>query len=192
MLDFLVQLDIRWFLFLNGFHNPFFDSLMHLISATGTWIPFYLILIFYIFKKQKWQGFIPLFFLVLLIVFTDQGSVHIFKNTIQRLRPCHNPDISQFVHLVNNECGGSFGFVSSHASNFFGLAAFLAMFFNNKWFSIFIFFLASIISYSRIYLGVHYVFDVLAGMLFGMLVGFLIFKLYTYTSMKVELLKKPV
>jgi undecaprenyl-diphosphatase len=191
MFDSLVQLDTRWFLFLNGLHNPFFDTVMHTLSAVAVWIPFYMILVFFIFRKLKTKGFITLFFLILLVVCTDQGSSHI-KNTVKRPRPSHNPEIAQLVHIVNNERGGNFGFFSSHAANTFGLALFLSLFFKSRKFSIFIFSWAAVVSYSRIYLGVHYVFDVLVGAVFGLFVSFLIYKLYLYTFLKFESKKKPV
>jgi len=191
MLDFLIELDKSWFLFFNGFHNAFFDSLMYFISGTKTWIPLYLVVLFFIFRKLNWKGFLVLFFLILLIVLADQGSVTLFKNTFQRLRPCHNPEFANLVHLVNNECGGKFGFISSHAANTFAFATFTALFFNNKSFSIPIFLWAIIVSYSRIYLGVHYPFDVLGGAFFGISIGYIISLAYQLAYKKIIEIKKP-
>ena len=190
MLDSLIRLDTQWFLFLNSFHNAFFDVVMHTLSAVTIWIPLYLVFIFFIFRKLKMKGFITLFFLILLVVCTDQGSDHV-KNTVKRLRPSHNPEIAQLVHVVNNERGGNFGFFSSHAANTFGLALFLALFFKNRKFSIFIFSWAALVSYSRIYLGVHYVFDVLVGALFGLGIGFLMYQIYIISLSKIKARKKP-
>jgi undecaprenyl-diphosphatase len=189
MFEYLVELDTKLFLILNGSHNEFFDSLMHLISSVAVWIPLYLLILAYIFNRMKWQGLIVMLFLVLTIFLVDQGSVVLFKNTFQRLRPCHNPQISALVHLVNNECGGKYGFISSHAANTFALALFSTLFFKNIKFTIFIFSWASIVSYSRIYLGVHYPSDILAGALFGSLIGYLTFQLYSFFEKR--FIKKP-
>jgi undecaprenyl-diphosphatase len=181
MLEYLTQLDIKWFLFLNGQHSPFWDTVMWYVSGTKTWIPLYVLILFFVFKKMKWQGFIALLFFALLIFFADQGSVKLFKNVFERLRPCHNPEIQHLVHTVNGKCGGQFGFVSSHAANTFALAMFSSLFFRKRWISISFFVWAAVISYSRIYLGVHFPFDVICGGLLGMLIGILTFLFFNAT-----------
>jgi len=179
MLEYLTQLDIKWFLSLNGLHNPFWDTIMWYISGTKTWIPLYALILFFVFKKLKWEGFIALLFFVLLIVLADQSSVKLFKNVFERLRPCHNPEIKHLVHIVNNKCGGQFGFVSSHAANTFALAMFTSLFFRKKWVTISFFAWATLVSYSRIYLGVHFPFDVIGGALLGLLIGVLTYITYS-------------
>jgi len=106
MLEKLISFDIDFFLFLNGFHNPFMDKIMWWTSATVTWVPLYLVVLFFIFKQLKWKGLLTFLFLVLVVVLADQGSVQLFKNVFQRLRPCHNTQISDIVHIVNGKCGG--------------------------------------------------------------------------------------
>ncbi len=184
MLEKLIALDTALFLFLNGLHNPFMDKIMWWTSETITWIPLYAVVLFFVFKKLKWKGLLTLLFMVLIVVLADQGSVKLFKNVFQRLRPCHNQQIADFVHLVKNHCGGQFGFVSSHAANTFAFATFSAFFFRNKKFSYFILFWAAFVSYSRIYLGVHFPGDILGGALLGSIIGFGIFKLYEFVYAK--------
>jgi undecaprenyl-diphosphatase len=181
MLDYLIQLDTKWFLFLNGLHNPFWDTIMWYISAVKTWIPLYAVILFFVFKKMKWQGFIAVLFFALLITFADQGSVKLFKNVFERLRPCHNPEIQHLVHTINGKCGAQFGFVSSHAANTFALAMFSSLFFRRRWVSISFFVWAAVVSYSRIYLGVHFPFDVIGGALLGAFIGVLTFIFYNAT-----------
>ena len=180
MLEFLLKLDTDLFLSLNSINSTFWDTVMWYISATKTWFPLYLIVLFFVFKQQKRKGFISFFFMVLIVVIADQSSVQLFKNTFQRLRPCHNEEIINLVHLVNNKCGGSYGFVSSHAANTFAFATFTSLLFYKKHISYLLIFWAVIVSYSRIYLGVHYPLDIIGGATLGFIIGFSIFKIYKF------------
>ncbi len=178
IIELLNNWDTSLFLILNSLHSPFLDTVMWWLSDKYIWIPLYVIVLIYIIKQYKWKSLLIVFFIILLIIISDQVSVHLLKNVFQRLRPCHNPQISDWVHIVNNKCGGQFGFVSSHAANVFAFATFTAYAFRKKYFMIFIFLWAAIISYSRIYLGVHYPGDVIGGALLGIVAGFVVFKVY--------------
>ena len=173
MIDTLIQWDIEAFRLINGWHNSFFDQFMFLISTKWFWIPFYALTLFFIYKKTNWKETgLVLLSVILLITLADQTASSILKPNIKRPRPCKvEANLNFEVHLVGDRCGGSFGFVSSHAANFFGLATFLSLFFRRKEFTGLAFFIAGLVAYSRIYLGVHYLGDVIGGGIVGIMAG---------------------
>lgn len=182
MFEKIESLDVTLFLFLNGFHNDFWDTVMYWVSDRYFWIPLYVIILVLTGVKLKWKKLLIILpVIALLILISDQGSV-LLKNFFQRYRPCHNNMIQDLVHTLNGNCGGQYGFVSSHASNTFALAMFVGMLFKKKlrWMLIFMLSWAGFVSYSRIYTGVHYPADVAAGALLGIGVGLLLIKSYFY------------
>jgi len=182
MIEFLNQLDTDLFLFLNGFHSPFWDKVMLFMSGRIEWIPLYLVLAGWVIYKFRWKSVLIFLLVALLIIASDKTSVKLFKEVFHRLRPCHNTDIQNLIHMVNDYCGKKYGFVSSHAANTFALAGFTSFLFRNKIYSCLILFWATVVSYSRVYLGVHYPGDILGGMLLGIGLGILFYWLYSYIS----------
>ena len=181
----LERLDQQLFLFLNSLNSPFWDQVMHAISGRVIWAPLYLAILIFLGIKYKRKFLIILLFIILAVTLADQSSVQLFKNLVQRLRPCHEPSLEGLVHLVNGECGGEFGFVSSHATNSFNVALISLLFISKKWYTISIILWAIIVGYSRIYLGVHYPGDVICGSLLGALIGWSIYKLYVLIDNKI-------
>ncbi|MGE0636769.1 MAG: phosphatase PAP2 family protein [Bacteroidia bacterium] len=176
MLEALKQFDRKLFLLINGCNSEVFDNIMVVISGKFSWIPFYAFLLYLLIRVIGKNIVYAIPIVILLITLSDQGSVILFKNYFQRLRPCHEESLKPLVHLVNGNCGGQFGFISSHASNTMAISFFVFLFlkntFGNKMMLIFVFPL--IVSYSRIYLGIHYPSDVVCGMIFGATVGYLV------------------
>jgi len=144
------------------------------ISGTWIWLPLYLFVFFAIIKTFKKHSILIIIAIVLTVVATDLISV-LIKNSVHRLRPSHNPDFEGIIHIVNNYRGGKFGFVSSHAANCFGFAAFVSLLFSRKWIVFSITLWATVVSYSRLYLGVHYPADLVAGALLGVVIAFILF-----------------
>ena len=169
----MVEIDRSIFVFINSLNSPFFDEVMRVVSMKAVWIPLYLLIIYLLVVRYKAKTLIILLFAVLLVVITDQLT-ELIKNTVERLRPCHDPALEGIVHLVRGRCGGLYGFVSGHAANTFGVAAFSAPLVRKKWYSWMIFLWAALVSYSRVYLGVHYPGDILGGAILGMTTGFVL------------------
>jgi len=173
MIDRLEALDQELMLYLNGFHNETMDSLMWLVSEKLFWIPVYLLILIGVQRQFGWKYF-GLFVLgvVLTVTLCDRVSVELFKEVFQRYRPCHNVILGPDIHTVE-KCGGQFGFVSSHACNYFGVATLSALWFRRRWMVISLMLWAGLIAYSRVYLGVHYPADILCGGLLGVLLGWI-------------------
>jgi undecaprenyl-diphosphatase len=186
MLEALNNIDTQLLLFINGHHNPFFDALMWQISGKWFWIPLYIALLAYIIFKFRKKSIFIILGIVVLILISDQISSGLIKPLVERLRPSHNPAIENMLHYVNNYKGGKYGFVSSHAANSFAIALYLPLLFRNRIFTYCIIFWALIVSYSRIYLGVHYPGDVLGGMIVGVFSAILV-----YYLLKKYFLKEP-
>jgi len=177
----LERFDQQLFLFINSANSPFFDQVMHTISGKLIWVPLYLAILIFLGVKYKRKFLIILIFIIVAATLADQSSV-IVKNIFHRLRPCHEPSLLAIVHLLNGECGGIYGFVSSHATNSFDVALLSLSFIKKRWYSISIILWAGIISYSRVYLGVHYPADVIFGALLGSFIGWSIYRLYVLTD----------
>ena len=179
-ITYLKELDTELFIYLNGLHSQFWDFVMFWISNKFIWVPLYLVLFWIVIKDFKYRSIVIILTLIIIIAVSDQASVHLFKNNFERLRPCHDASLADIIHTVRDKCGGHFGFISSHASNSFALAVFLSGFIRRRYryFPLFIFIWASVVSYSRIYLGVHYPADVAGGAVFGSILGYLALSFY--------------
>jgi undecaprenyl-diphosphatase len=174
MIETLERIDQQWLLWLNGHHSPFFDQVMFTISGKYEWIPLYALLLGFIIYKFRWKSVWIILAVVVLITLSDQLA-NLFKSGIKRFRPCKDPQIGYLVHLVNDYCRSSYGFVSGHAANSFALATFMSLLFRKKWITTGMFVWAVLVSYSRIYLGVHYPGDVIGGALLGAALGWVVF-----------------
>ena len=196
MFDKIIEWDRELFLSINSFHSPFFDEMMKLFSARTPWIPLYLLVILFLFFSLKFnfkKGTGPLFkierksmrfaliaFAGILIafVFSDFLSNQT-KYLVERLRPGWDP-LTVHIARVLEANRNSFSFVSSHAVNVFGFAITTSLIFAKRWFTVFIFTWAALVSYSRIYVGRHFPLDVIGGALMGLILGYIFYRLICY------------
>lgn len=190
MLEELVKLDTELFIYLNNLGSETWDAFWMFYTTKFNWIPFYAVLAYLMYKKQNTKMFVlTLLVIALMITFTDQ-TTNLFKGIlVKRLRPCHNEDIISLFRLVKAYCGGQFGYFSGHASNSMAIALFTSLMLKSKYKYIPFILIpwAIVMGYSRIYIGVHYPLDVVSGMLFGAISGYLFYRLDTYLQTRFRL-----
>jgi undecaprenyl-diphosphatase len=181
ILSWLQQIDIQLFYFLNRTAtNSFLDAVAPWWRHQNTWLPLYVFLLLFVFMNFGWKIWPWLIFVALTITCTDQISSHVLKLWLQRPRPCNDASLTQQVRLLLAYCPGNPSFPSSHATNHFGIAAFLYFTLNpviHKW-GYWFFVWAATICYAQIYIGIHYPFDIFAGAVVGFCIGSFIDYLY--------------
>ena len=186
MLDTLTQLDTTLFRWINGHHNTVLDWSMWSLSQHWCWLVVLLpAFIFITFRLEPRRWWMVLLGVAVCFMLADQGSVHLFKETVCRLRPCHALDN---VRMFRTNCGGEYGFVSSHAANAFAVVTLFWIRYRKRaaigtsllvvW--------ALLICYSRAYLGKHYPGDIVCGALFGILVGIAVWAIVNFFEKKIQ------
>lgn len=167
------QIDQGVLLLFNGHHIPWLDSAMMAITGRWTWVPFYALLVALLFWRCGWRkALLYLVCIAMTIALADQICAHLIRPMVERLRPCSplNP-LSASVQLVNGYAPGSYSFPSCHGANTFALATFMSLCVRRRAFTAFMFLWAALVSCSRLYLGVHYPSDILAGAAIGALIA---------------------
>ena len=179
MLEKILDVDTQLFVFLNSLGSETYDGLWLIITKQYNWIPLFLLLFYVIYKKIGIQQTVYLmFFVAVLLTATDQIA-NFFKYTVQRPRPCNNPEINTIIRIV--QMRSSFSFFSGHAANTMAVSTFLYLIFKKKIKYLGLLFLWPLIfAYSRIYLGLHYPLDILSGYLCGLITGCLMYKAYQW------------
>lgn len=177
-LSFFQNIDTYLLVTANGANSPELDILMWLISSRWIWVPLYILLAGMLIYRYGWlKGSLYIVMAAVIITLTDQTCASVIRPLVARLRPS-NPDnpISVLLHIVNGYRGGKYGFPSCHAANTCALAAFLSLLFRKRYITIALAIWSLLVSYSRIYLGVHYPSDILGGFIVGSLYSLMMYK----------------
>lgn len=187
MLEKLIHLDKKLFIFLNGLGSEPYDSLWLAITKQICWTPLFLIIFYLLQKKLGWRkfGFYLLFTAVLILV-CDQ-TANLFKDYFQRIRPCNDDEIKSVIRIVKTS--DTFSFFSGHAANSMATTVFSFLILKPYYKNVYGLFLFPVIfAYSRIYLGMHFPGDIVTGYFFGFFFGFIFYKLYHNYFLKISAL----
>lgn len=181
----LVELDQEIFLFLNNLGNPAWDDFWNFVTNKFASIPFYALLVFFLYESLGWKKtLLSLVVVAAVITSTDQLS-NLFKHFFERPRPCRQEGIMEYARFVAVRCG-RYGYFSAHAASSAALVIFLGQILKDYWKHIFavLVFWGLLVSYSRIYIGVHYPGDILTGWIIGIFIGYIFFRLFRFLLKK--------
>lgn len=175
------MLDRTITLFLNGSNSLFIDGLAWTATQTATWLPLLIVLLYVVIKNNNLGGVLRVVLgIALAILIADQVASSIFKPLVERWRPSNNPEFMYAVDVVKGYRGGNYGFFSSHAANTMAVATFLAFTIKNRVLTFWLYSWCLLNCWSRVYLGVHYVGDLLTGCLWGFIVGWAMYRFFIY------------
>ncbi|MDD3004856.1 phosphatase PAP2 family protein [Flavobacterium sp.] len=185
----LVQLDRELLLFLNNLGSEKWDTFYLYITKQLNWWPFFLTVIFFLLKKIAPKQFLVLVLvLTVFFVFTDQFT-NLIKYLVQRPRPINDANLEGLLRIV--KCTDSWSFFSGHASNSSGAILILFLILRKYYkYAFVIFFFPLLFAYTRIYLGLHFVSDILMGYIVGTATGFGFYKIFCYFNNKHQLTDK--
>lgn len=168
----LIEQDKQLLQYLNSLHTDWLDPVMMLFTQTLFWLPLYAVLVYLMIRTYGKTSWIPLLGIAMTIFLADRITSGLMKPYFARFRPSHEPSLQGLLHLVKGYTGGLYGFASSHAANTLGTATFFWLLLRGRYKWIWLLFVwALVMSYTRIYLGVHYPGDILVGGLIGIASG---------------------
>jgi undecaprenyl-diphosphatase len=170
----LIEWDKNSFIYINHYGaNDFFDRIMPFMRKSTHWVPLYTFLLFFMLLNFGKRGLWWCLLFLATVALTDMTGTYIFKHEVERLRPCQDPGMEGFVRLVINQCAGGSSFISNHAANHFGMAAFFFVTYRHfsRWAAWLGIAWAFVIAYAQVYVGVHYPLDVICGGLIGFVIG---------------------
>lgn len=186
MIEYLIDQDQKLFLYLNGLGSETWDSFWIILSSKFSMIPFYIFLVYILYRQYGWGFWKPFVFTILVVTLCDRISVECFKEVFERLRPSHEPNFVGKIRLLEGK-GGKFSFVSSHATNVFGMSTWFIMLLRSeipkiKWMYVW----AALVAFSRIMVGKHYMLDIICGGILGYIIGYSVYRLWCYLKIKYD------
>ena len=193
MIEQLLQYDTELFMYLNSLGTTQWDSFWLAYTSKFNWIPFYAVLLYLMFRVIGLKPLLITMVVVALMILVTDQTTNLFKNGLHRLRPCHLVELIDSMRLVREGCGGQYGFFSGHASNTMAAAIFIGLMMRSKYkyFIYMLIFWAFLMAYSRVYIGVHYPLDITIGMSFGVLTGYLFYRLNRFLMKKILKYRLP-
>jgi len=186
LVDWWRATDRAWFLALNGDLGHVADVFFWIISRPLTWVPLYVFLGWMLYRKLGWRKMLVACAMIILAVVVADQVANLFKYGVGKLRPTHNPALEGLVHTVRGYRGGLYGTISAHAASSAAVALFFSLFFRRWWVWAVLFFWAAAVSYSRIYLGVHYPADILFGAVDGIFWAWLGYRGYRLIAARLD------
>ena len=182
MIDYLVDVDKTALLAVNGMYSVFQDAFWWMVSAKWSSLLLVLALLWILMRQNRRHALLVLLMVAVAVLVADQVSSGLIKHLVERLRPTHDPSLENAVHVINGYRGGMYGFVSSHAANFFAIATLITLIMRRGLVAAALYGWGLVQCYSRIYLGVHYPGDILGGMIVGLLAGWLVWCLMRWVQ----------
>lgn len=177
MWDSVIALDRDATLALNGLGGGWSDGLMVFASHKLTWIPLYALLIVFLFWRLGWRRALVFLAAVGLTFLACDQLSNLFKWGFERLRPCHDSSMVEGGLRILEGKGGRYGFFSAHAANVFGVAWCVILAFRSDrghrygYLTAGLLFWATWVSFSRVFVGKHFIGDVLVGIAIGTALG---------------------
>lgn len=182
MLEYLNDIDADALLAINGLNDAFQDAFWWMVSAKWSSLLLVLALLWILMRQNRRHALLVLLMVAVAVLVADQVSSGLIKHLVERLRPTHDPSLENAVHVINGYRGGMYGFVSSHAANFFAIATLVTLIMRRGLVAAALYGWGLVQCYSRIYLGVHYPGDILGGMIVGLLAGWLVWCLMRWVQ----------
>jgi len=170
----LLQFDQDLFFIINrGWANPVFDTLLPWFRNMYFWAPLYVFLAGWLVVNFGKKGWVTIGWILLTFALTDMISSSVIKPFVERVRPCNDALLVDYIRMLVR-CGGGYSFTSSHATNHFGFAVITASIMRPyfRWMLPVMLLWAAAVSISQVYVGVHYPLDITAGAFLGSSIAF--------------------
>lgn len=187
----LEQADKAATLAINSINSPVTDFIWKVFSNIPAWIPLYIGVVVFLYIKLGWKK-ASIFTLccILTVLCCDQFG-NVCKDFFERLRPCHDPYMLDSGLHIAEKLGGKYGFYSAHAANSMGFALCSSIGFKQagraRGYSCAITIWALLVAISRVFVGKHFLGDVIVGAAVGAVIAFAMASLGKYAIKRLKL-----